>query len=139
MPAPRALDDGGQVFELWLPTQFTLDFLRGGDESRRITGPARLFHNRDFLSGYIPTNLDHFAHARTAAGAEIVRSAGRSLEREDVSVGQIDNVDVIANAGAVGRFVIRPENFEMRFLSQRDLEHIWNQMRFEAVIFAELF
>src|SRR5438128_8657153 len=56
-----------------------------------------------------------------------------------MSVGQIDDVDVIANAGAVRRVVISPENFDMLFLSQRDLEHVWNQMRFVAVILAEFF
>ena len=62
--------------------------------------------------------VDHFAHAGAAAGAEIVKSALRRLEREDVRVRQIEDVNVIANAGAVGRFVIGPVNFDVRFLSQ---------------------
>src|SRR4030095_9890128 len=109
------------------------------DQRARIAGPPRLFQNWDRLSGDFATTLDHFAHTRAAASAEIVESTGRSVERENMRMGQIDNMDVIANAGAIRRFVIGPENLNMFFLSQCNLEHVWNQMRFAAVIFSKFF
>src|SRR5436305_13051608 len=56
-----------------------------------------------------------------------------------MGVGKIDNVNVIANAGAIRRFVIGSENLDMLFFPQCNLEHVWNQMRLTPVIFAELF
>ena len=40
---------------------------------------------------------------------------------ENVRLRQVDNVDVIANAGAVGSWIIGPENFAMRRLPERHL------------------
>ncbi len=56
-----------------------------------------------------------------------------------MSLGKVDNVDVIANARTVRRFVIRSENFHGGLFTQRDLENVRNEMRFHAMIFTEPF
>ena len=48
-------------------------------------------------------------------------------------------MDVVPDAGAVLRIVIRAVDFYVRFLAERDLQDIGNQMGFDAVLFAELF
>ena len=52
---------------------------------------------------------------------------------------QVEDVDVIADAGAVGRRIIRAENLALRLLAERDLQHVRNQMRLDAMMFAEFF
>src|SRR5438128_619819 len=47
-------------------------------------------------------------------------------------------MDIIANAGAIGRFVISPINFHIWFYAKRYFEHIWYQMGFDSMIFSEL-
>ena len=51
---------------------------------------------------------------------------------------EIDNVDVVANAGAVRRLIIGAVNFQVRFLTERDFEHVWNQMGLDPMIFAKI-
>ena len=48
---------------------------------------------------------------------------------------KIDNVDVVANARTVGRLIIGAENFYVRLLTERDFEHVGNQMCLKPVIF----
>ena len=59
------------------------------------------------------------------------------FERQDVRLREIDDVDVIANAGAVGRRIIGAVNFALRRLAERDFEHVRDQMRFDAMMFAK--
>ena len=51
---------------------------------------------------------------------------------------EIEDVDVVANAGAVGRFVVGAEDFDVRLLAERDFEDIRDEVRLDAVIFAEI-
>ena len=73
------------------------------------------------MAGNPAASFDHFPHTRPATGAQVVKRARWRLERENVRISQIANVNVIANAGTVGRVVIRSENFDVFFLSERDL------------------
>ena len=54
-----------------------------------------------------------------------------------MGVGEIQNVDVVPDAGAVRRLVVRPVDFDRLLLTQRDFEHIGNKMRFDPVVLAE--
>ena len=58
------------------------------------------------------------------------------FQRRHVGRGQIVDVDVIANAGAVGGGIVVAENLDTLALSQRHLQHQRNQMRFRVVVFA---
>ena len=107
---------------------------RGGSPGRRGFSTMSILRPVTFLRG-----LDHFAHARAAAGAEIVEFTFRRVEREDVRPGKIDNVNVIADAGAIRRVVIGPVNFDVRLLAERNFEHVRNEMGFDAMVFAEFF
>jgi hypothetical protein len=54
-----------------------------------------------------------------------------------MGLSEVEDVDVISNAGAIGRFVIGAIDFDMVFLGERDLENIWDQVGLDAVVFAE--
>src|SRR5437868_13749846 len=46
-------------------------------------------------------------------------------------------MNVIPNAGAVGRVVVGPINFDVGLLAERDSEDIRNQMGLDPVLFSE--
>ncbi len=52
-------------------------------------------------------------------------------------LGQVEYVDVIANAGSIGRGIIRSENLDVRPLPKNDLQDERNEMRFRHVTFAD--
>ena len=58
--------------------------------------------------------VDDLADGEAVASAEVVGVAARTiekrLERGDMGFGEIGNVDVVADAGAVGRVVILTED-----------------------------
>ena len=88
----------------------------------------------DFARG-----LDDFADAEAASVAEIVGELvllAQRIEREHVRARQIADVDVIADAGSVGRFVVGAKNRDEFAFALRDLQNQRNQMRFGMVGFA---
>ena len=88
---------------------------------------------------HVARGFDHFADAESAAVAEIVGELvllAQRIEREHVRARQIADVDVIADARSVGRFVIGSENRDEFAFALRDLQNQRNQMRFGMVGFA---
>jgi hypothetical protein len=55
-----------------------------------------------------------------------------------VRLRQIHDVDVIADARAVRRRIIRAVNLALLRLAERDLEHVRDEMGFDAMMLAEL-
>src|SRR5687768_10047310 len=103
MPAPGALNDGVDLLKLRLPPEFPLNFLRRGDEPRRVPWPAWPFDDVQLFAGDFFTASDHFAHARAAARAQIVLGAVFCGEREDMCLREIEDMYVVANAGPIRR------------------------------------
>src|SRR6185369_8333581 len=60
------------------------------------------------------------------------------LKGKNVGLGKIDDMNVIPDAGAVRRWVIGSVNLTSLRLTQRDFEHVGNQVRFYAVMLTEL-
>ena len=137
MPRPGAFHDGADVLVLGLPAEGGADFFGRGDEARGIAGAAGFFDGFDVTAGDLFAGLDDFANGGAAAGAEVVEIALRRAEREDVGLCEVEDVDVVAYAGAIGRFVIGAVDFDMVFLAECDLEDIRDQVGLDAVVFAE--
>ena len=107
----------------------------GGSPARR--GPS---FTGDCLARHLFEQCDHFADAVAAADADVVRQAGSRpdlLQREDVRGGQVIDVDVVADAGAVGRRVVGAEDLDVRALAERGLEDERDQVRFGVVVLAD--
>src|ERR1035441_4715750 len=133
---------GHYVFELrilGLPTQFMHRPVRGGHQPGRVTGPAGLLDGWNGLTGYLLAGADDFPHRIAVAVAEVVEAAPAWGEAEEMRLRQVEDVDVIANAGAVGRGIIRAVNFAVRLLSEGHLEHVGDEMRLRAVMLPEGF
>src|SRR5947207_12711086 len=95
------------------------------------------FRDVDVRCDSFATRIDYVSDARTATGPEIVKITLSCVEREDVSAGKIDNVNVITDAGPIRCLIIGPKNLDGWFLSERDLQNIRDQMRFDAMVFSK--
>ena len=139
MPTPRAGDDVVEFGETRLPAEFAFGFIGGGDESGRVAGAAGLFDGGDFLAGNFLARGDDFAHGVAVAITEVVETGLARRETKHVRLREIGYMDVVADARAVRRGIIRAENLDVRFLAERDGEDVGDEMRFDAVMFTELF
>src|SRR5690606_24662183 len=109
MPLPRRCDDRHDVVVARCPFELALGERAVGYEFGWVARPARSDCCWNLVAGHLPAGLDDLLDAETVAGAEIQFEglAGREpLERFDVGVAQVFDVDVIANAGAIGGGIV---------------------------------
>ena len=81
---------------------------RGGSPGRRgfsITW--------NFFAGNFAADIDHFAHTRAATGAEVVKSTFFRAEGEDVGAGEVEDMNVIADAGAIRCLIVGTVNLDL--------------------------
>ena len=139
MPVPSSADDVLQLGILRLPTEFRHRLVGRGHEARRIAGATGLLNGGNALPGDLFAHLDDFADAVAIPVAEVEEARGAGLEREKMGLGDVDDVDVVADAGAVWRGIIGAEDLAFLGLSEGDLEHVGDQVRLHPVMFAEAF
>lgn len=60
------------------------------------------------------------------------------LQRSDVRIGEIANMNVVAHAGAIGRRVVRSVDLQLGFVLAGGGKRQWNQMSLRIVQFANL-
>src|SRR5258707_374345 len=97
-PAPRRLDDSGQVLRLGPPSQFVLDSVGVGDEDSRVSIPPRGSADGDAAPGDFARRFDYLPHGvAPAAATQIINSAcaARRCERQNVRARQVFHVNVI--------------------------------------------
>ena len=95
-------------------------------EPVRIAGATRTEHRRNRMAGYSATGLDDLQHTVAAARAEIHLdrlACLQSFESRQMGGCEIVNVDVIANAGPIGRGIIVAKDCDLFSLAQDDLKH----------------
>ena len=113
------------------------------EEATRAGGsPARRGRSTigDRAAGDPPRGVDHLADAERPCRCRRCRSAPARLdplEGAEVGVGQVLDVDVVADAGAVGRRVVGAEDGDVLALAERDLEDERDQVRLGRVVLAD--
>src|SRR5439155_13995436 len=105
--------------------------------SWRITRPARLFHGGNFYTGDFFASRNDLPHRVAIAVAEIVEALLARRETEDVRLREVQDVDVVTDASAVGCRVIRAVNLDARRLAERHFEDIRDEVRLQAMMLAE--
>ncbi len=114
--------------------------LGGGDQDRRVAGAAAGDHDRDLAAGDPLDRLDHLVDREAAAVAQVadqVLARLRRVQGQQVRVGQVRDVDVVADAGAVrGRVVVAVDR-DVLALPERGLEDQRDQVRLRVVPLAE--
>src|ERR1700730_16615141 len=125
-----------------VPAELLRREARVGHENRGITCPSR---------GITPGNSspadrlgrgDNFSHRMTSTRPEVYCCASASgakiFERAQMRLGEILDVDVIANRGSVSSRVIDPIDVDVRSLSEGRLQHQGDEVRFGFVKLADL-
>lgn len=123
------------------PAEFAAGECAIADESGGIAGATRALLNGYGAAGHLFGGADDIANGESAFGSEVIcgaRGAGeQSFEGEFVRLAEIDDVDVIAEAGAVGGGVISSLNGESRSGTSRGLEGQGDKMCFGKVPFSD--
>ena len=112
-----------------------------GYQDGGIAGAAGGNFARNFAAGDFFGGIEDFEYGKAAAVAYVEGFAGNRFDRfegAEVGIGDIEDVDVIADAGAVGGGVVRAENFDLRNNAQGSVENFRNEMGFDAMAFTAL-
>lgn len=113
--------------------------MRACDETGGVPCPWR----EDFDGNIVPCNFSrcfYNLHDGVAvADAKVVACAGIFFERKDVRGGEVDDVDEVADAGAVGCGVLVAIDGDFFGLAERNFEDIGDEVGFDAVVFAKFF
>lgn len=124
-----------------MPAEDGFAFGRRGDEDGGVSGAARFFRHFEIDARDRFGRFYHFADAASGLAAQIENIALAAVQEiahgQDVSVGEIGDVDVIADAGAVFRRVIRAEDGDMVAYALRRFQNERDEMRLRIVIFAD--
>src|SRR5580692_1218791 len=121
------------------PPEFVANLGGAGDQHGSITGATGGLAGLDSAAGHAPRGFDDLAHAESAAAAQVVdqrSTLAESIKSEHVRLSQVADVNVIANAGAVGRGVVGTEDGDGFSLSGCSFQNEGNQMRFGMVALA---
>jgi len=94
-----------------LPAQLLVRPGRVGGEVEDVSGTAANDLVRQVATDGGGEGLDHLEHGAASAGAQVPRADARVLRAEvvegnQVTFGQVEDVDVIADGGAVFRVVV---------------------------------
>ena len=94
------------------------------------------------MAGHLPGCFNHLPDRKSDPVAQVEDITLPPLpevpERPDVGLGQIRNMDIIPDAGAVRRIIVCSENGDVVPLPQRNLEDQRNQMGFRIMRFSDL-
>src|SRR5713101_5859300 len=121
------------------PTKHALELFLAGDEYSGITRTARTQFARDLAAGDALGRIDDFQNREAAAVADVESFAGNAvdfLKRADVRIGDIEHVDVVAEAGSVRCGVVRAEDIDMGQSTASGVENPRNEMSFDAMMLA---
>src|SRR2546421_8291272 len=121
------------------PTEHALELFLAGHENSGITRTARTQFASDLAAGDTLRRRDNFQDREATAVADVEGFAGNAvdlLKSTDVRIGDIEHVDVIADAGSVRRGIVSAEDVDMRQTTAGGIENPGNEMSFHAMMLA---
>ena len=118
-----------------MPVEVAFGFAGVGVELREVAGTARSEGMGEGLAGDLFEGSDHFEDRGGATGAEIVGGeAGlQTANSGEVTASEVDDVDVVAETGAVGCFVIVAKNMKLREFAGGDFHNVRHEVVRDAV------
>ena len=141
-PVPGGPDDFLEIGVARLPAEDRGGLGARAHEGGRVAGPAGLrehasLRTRDLLGGG-----DDLPDGEAVSISEIVVIRSPALdeaqEAEPVRLGEIVHVDIVAEAGSIGRGVVGPEYGYLRPPARQTLEHERYQVRLRIVALSYL-
>ena len=149
MPGPGVLDDRRQIGVARPPAQLAVSLAGGGHQLGRIARPPWRHMGQQAPPGDRLGGFDHLLHRIAGAVAQVVdqRLAGglaalpqaqQALQPQHVGIGQITDMDVVADAGAIRRRIVIPEDLQIGTLAAHHIEHQRDQMGFRLMVLAQI-
>jgi len=121
------------------PTEHALELFLAGNENSGITGTARTQFARDLAAGDTLRRSDNLQDREATAVADVEGFAGNAvdlLKSADVRIGDIEHVDVVADAGSVWRGIVSAEDIDMGQTTASGIENTGNEMSFHPMMLA---
>src|SRR5450432_2074737 len=115
VPCPGTGDNRFQIGIAWSPTQFVVDLFRRSNQSRRIAGTAGRLFSGQFVIRYLARHVDYLPHTVALPVAQVVGhgfACIEGLQRQYMGGGKVLNMNIVADAGAVGCRVIGAIDFD---------------------------
>jgi len=141
VPMPGGLDDLPDAGEFDLPVQVPQRSSRVSVKRRRVPRTAFAFLHRHLQSRDVFNGLYHFSDRMRLPGAQVVEEVGSGLrefrEGRDVSAGQIVDMNVVPEAGAIRRRIVFSKNRHGLPASGRGVNHQRDEVGFRIVILAD--
>jgi len=141
VPFPGGGNDRLDAGEFNGPAEFGFGLRRIGVECGGIAGTTGCERVRHFLAGDFFDRANDFEHGGRCPCAQVVEITGAGfgqfIEDGDVRAAEVVDVDVVAEAGAVGCRVIGAENLQGRALAGGGVDGERDEMRLGIVIFAD--
>jgi len=138
-PGPGGGDDFLEGRVLGFPAEGTVKLFFAGDQDRGIAGAARGKFAGDLVTSDFFGGVDNFDDREAAAVANVESFAGDGLdgfEGAKVGIGDVEDVDVVADASAIGSGIVGAENFKLRDEAEGGVENFGNEVGFDAMGFA---
>src|SRR5579864_335239 len=118
------------------PAEFGHDPVGTSAKNRRIALTPLPPSHADVLSGELPRRLNDLTDGKALAQADVVRahpSTVKLLQCKNMRLSDVQHVNVITQAGAIGSAVVLSVDGEGLPLARGSLQNEWNHMRLGIV------
>ena len=125
MPFPGTGNDLEKIIVFRFPTEFLFYFCGGGNETRGIARAPRQFFGGNGMSRDLARGLDHFADRVPIPASKVVDEVvafAQSIQCKQMSRDQVGDVNLITDARAIGRGIVRAVNLRFVTLTKRDAQ-----------------
>src|SRR5438132_6623259 len=102
VPSPGCRNYLFELAMLRIPAQLAHNFHRGSHQLRWVARTAWFLHRRNSPAAHCFTGLDHLSNRVAIPIAQIVKSPGARSHGQDMSLGQINDMNVVPDACSVG-------------------------------------
>jgi len=116
-----------------------MKFFFAGDQHGGIAGATRGELAGDFAASDFFGSVNDFEDGEAAAVADVEGLTGDffdGFECAEMGIGDVENVNVVSDAGAVGSGIVGTKNLDMRNDADGGVEDFGNEMGFDAMGFA---
>src|SRR5579859_1824957 len=145
VPYPGGADDVVDLGIVGLPAEFCDGFFAAGNQKSRVTGAAGMDFYGDGVAGDPADRVDDFLDSEAGAVAQVVDQpviggavGFESFQGQEMGIGQVADVNVIADAGAVMCGVVVAKNLDGFAASEGNVQNQRNDVRLRLVGFAAI-
>src|SRR5258708_8019866 len=122
-----------------LPAEDALELFLAGDQDGRVARTPRSELAGNFAPGDALGDSNHFENGEAAAVAHVESLAGNAvdlLKRANVGIGDVQHMNVIANASAIGSGIVRSEDIHVRDAAGSSIQNAGDEVSFHAMMLA---